>query len=184
MTDAPARTAVLVIDMQHVFADPDSPWATPGFPQAESAVARLVQHWGAQNTIFTRFVAPEHPRGAWLPYYEQWPFALQPADSPLWDIVPGLAEFVVRPTVDAATFGKWSPRLAAELDGYDRMLVAGVSTDCCVLSTVLQAVDAGVETLVVADACAGLTPEDHQRALDAIGLYAPLAKVVCLAEVF
>ena len=39
---------------------------------------------------FTRFVAPAEPTGAWRTYYEQWAFALQPPDAPLWDVVPEL----------------------------------------------------------------------------------------------
>lgn len=53
-------------------------------------------------------------------------------------------------------------------------MLAGVSTDCCVLSTALAAADAGVRVRVVADACAGATDADHERALLAMALYAPL----------
>ena len=51
--------------------------------------------------------------------------------------------------------------------------LTGVSTDCCVLSTALPAADAGATVRVVRDACAGSTPENHERALAAMALYAP-----------
>ena len=71
--------------------------------------------------------------------------------------------------------------LAAILGG-GRMVLAGVSTDCCVLSTALAAADDGVEVQVVADACAGIDDESHAKALDIMRLYSPLVEVVSLAE--
>jgi nicotinamidase-related amidase len=57
------------------------------------------------------------------------------------------------------------------------MVLAGVSTDCCVLSTALPAADAGVKVRVAADACAGATDETHRQALELMALYAPLIDV-------
>ena len=47
-------------------------------------------------------------------------------------------------------------------------MLAGVATDCCVLSTALAAADAGCLVEVVADACAGSSDEAHERALEAV----------------
>jgi nicotinamidase-related amidase len=163
-----------VIDMQRVFADPGSDWGTPGFPDVVPAVASLVAAFSPAVT-FTRFVAPAAPVGAWVSYYEQWPFALQPPDAPLWDVVPELG--APADTLDATTFSKWGPELAARIGGAD-LVLAGVSTDCCVLSTALAAADAGVAVLVVADACAGVDAVSHAKALHVMGLYEPLVRVV------
>jgi nicotinamidase-related amidase len=62
------------------------------------------------------------------------------------------------------------------------LVLAGVSTDCCVLSTAVAAADAGVEVLVVADACAGVDEQSHAKALDVLALYGPLVRVVHSAE--
>jgi nicotinamidase-related amidase len=169
---------LVVIDMQRVFADPASGWATPGFAGIVDTVSALVAAFDPAVTR-TRFVSPQVPRGAWREYYRQWPFALQPPDAPLWDVVPELAR--PEPTVDAPTFSKWGPELAARLGGAD-MVLAGVSTDCCVLSTALAAADAGVPVRVVADACAGVDEAAHRKALDVMALYAPLIRVVSAAE--
>jgi nicotinamidase-related amidase len=173
----------VVVDMQRVFADPSSGWATPGFAAIVPAVAALVERH-APAVTFTRFVAPAQPAGAWRDYYAQWPFALQPADAPLWDVVPELAlpdSMGTGPTVDAPTFSKWGPELAERV-GSATLLLAGVSTDCCVLSTAVAAADAGVPVKVVADACAGVDDASHQKALDVLALYAPLVEVVTSAE--
>ena len=75
------------------------------------------------------------------------------------------------------------PDLAAVVGPDAPLVLTGVSTDCCVLSTALAAADAGRFVTVVADACAGLSDADHQRALDAMALYAPLITITSVAEV-
>jgi nicotinamidase-related amidase len=67
--------------------------------------------------------------------------------------------------------------------GEGPLTVVGVATDCCVISTVLPAADAGVAVRVVTDACAGSTDEDHDRALRVMSLYAPLVELATTAEV-
>jgi nicotinamidase-related amidase len=168
-----------VIDMQRVFGDHDSPWLTPRFGEIVGPIRQLVGAF-RPRVVFTRFVAPAVPAGAWERYYEQWPFALQPPDARIYELVDEFAG-EPGPTLDATTFSKWNGRLSAMVDG-GRLMLAGVSTDCCVLSTALAAADDGVSVQVVADACAGLNDESHAKALDILRLYSPLVEVVSLAE--
>ncbi|MDH6521029.1 nicotinamidase-related amidase [Streptomyces sp. SAI-208] len=169
-----------VIDMQRVFAEPDSPWAAPRYTEAAAGVRRLLPAF-AERVAFTRFVAPEEPTGAWRAYYAQWPFALQPPAAPLWRLTDDFADRAPH-TLDTTTFGKWTPELATRVGPEDRLVLAGVSTDCCVLSTALAAADAGVETLVVSDACAGADDDSHARALEVMALYGPLIRVVTVEQ--
>jgi nicotinamidase-related amidase len=176
-----AAARLVVVDMQRVFADPASAWATPDYAVASAGIRRLLPAF-AGRTVYTRFVAPERPAGAWVPYYRDWPAQLRPADDPLWDVTD---EFAVgdAPVVTATTFGKWGPDLAAATAEAEHLVVTGVSTDCCVLSTALAAADAGRFVTVPADACAGLSEADHRRALDAMALYTPLITVSDVEEV-
>jgi nicotinamidase-related amidase len=174
------RTPLLaVIDLQRIFADPGSQWAAPRFAEVLEPVRKLVAAY-TPRVVFTRFVAPDEPRGAWRDYYAQWPFALQPADSDDYQLVD---EFAGVPTLDATTFGKWDDGLAEQVGTDGRLVLAGVSTDCCVLSTALAAVDAGVHVQVVADACAGVDDDSHRKALDVMRLYGPLLEVVTVGDV-
>lgn len=167
-----------VIDLQNVFADPASEWFTPRFASVVPPIRELVDAFG-DDVVFTRFVAPDKPEGAWVRYYEQWPFALQPPDSPIYQVID---EFHPASTVDATTFGKWTSRLATRVGG-SPLVLAGVSTDCCVLSTALAAADAGVAVTVVSDACAGVDDESHAKALDVMRLYEPLIEVAEVSAV-
>jgi len=184
-TTQPARTVLGVIDMQNVFGEPGSPWLTPRFGAVVEPVRRLADAYGPA-TVFTRFVAPGTPQGAWVPYYEEWSFALQPPDAAIWDVVPQLEEPVALAeraghVVSATTFSKWG-RLRSLVGSDGRLVLCGVSTDCCVISTALAAADDGVEVVVVADACAGVDDDSHAKALHVMSLYAPLVRVVDLAE--
>ena len=177
----PGRSWLAVIDMQRIFADADSAWATPRFGDIVEPVAALADAF-ADRAVFTRFLAPLQPVGAWRAYYDRWSFAMQPADSPAYELIPRLKDRA-GPTVDATTFGQWTPALSRRVGVGDRLVVCGVSTDCCVLSTVLAAADAGVEVHVVADACAGVDDESHLHALAVMSLYAPLVTVVSSTDV-
>lgn len=175
------KPTLVAIDMQNIFAEPSSDWATPDYASASAGIRRLLPAFG-DRVVFTRFVAPAQPDGAWVDYYRDWPFALVPDDDPLYNIT---SEFdtVGRAVVSSPTFGKWGDELAAAMRGSREMVLTGVSTDCCVLSTAIPAADAGIHVRVVSDACAGLSQTDHQRALDAMALYAPLIEITTVDEV-
>ncbi len=177
MTPAGPATAVddgwlVVIDAQAVFADPaTSPWGSPMWAATVPRIRELATAYGPARTILTRFVADPGLGGSWRPYYEDWPFALVPDSDPLYAVVPALAG-VAEHVVTAGTFGKW-PALRDLVGDDAHLTLAGVATDCCVISTALPAADAGATVRVVADACAGSTPENHAQALAAMALFGP-----------
>ena len=157
------RPLLVVVDMQHVFADPENPWAAPGFGDIVGPVERLVEAF-RDRVVFTRFIVPDHPEGSWKDYYDRWDFVRRPGSGSLFELVSPWAEREVR-TISAPTFSKWGPELEA-LAGPDRTLVVcGVATDCCVIATVIGALDAGMRVRVVSDACAGTDDAAHGRAI-------------------
>jgi nicotinamidase-related amidase len=183
-TGPDAQPWLVVIDMQNVFGSPESPWRTPGFEAILDNNRTLIEAFG-DRVVFTRFIAPEEPEGVWRAYYAEWSFALVPESAPIYDLVEALPH-AGHPVVSRATFGKWDdlPGSLREVTGGATSLVlTGVSTDCCVLSTALAAADAGVAVVVATDACAGMSPPDHERALTAMSLYAPLITLVSTEDV-
>ena len=180
-TSGTGAPTLVVIDMQNVFGNPLSGWFTPKFADAAAVIERMLPAFG-DRVIVTRFVAPAQPEGAWVSYYREWPFALVAESDPIYDLVPPFGASG-RATVTETTFGKWGAGLERALGDSDEMVLTGVATDCCVLSTALAAADAGVRVSVVADACAGSTDTNHQRALDAMALYGPLIEITDAAGV-
>ena len=169
---------LVVVDYQEVFRDPGSPWTTPRFDEVRPRIRSLVEAFG-ECVVFTRFVVPDEPTGAWADYYAKYDYFTQAHALPLFQLSEDPRD---HPVVDAPTFGKWVPEVA-ELVGAGPVTVAGVATDCCVLSTVLPAADAGVLVRVVSDACAGASDEAHDDTMRILGCYAPLVEVTTTAEV-
>lgn len=163
---------LVVIDAQAVFADPaTSPWGSPMWAATAPRIRELATAYGPSRTILTRFVADPGLGGSWGPYYEDWPFALVPDGDPLYAVVPELADLADQ-VVTAGTFGKW-PALRDLVGDDAHLTLTGVATDCCVVSTALPAADAGATVRVVAEACAGSTPQNHAQALAAMALFGP-----------
>ena len=176
-----ADIPLVVIDMQFVFGDPSSKAFVPGYASASAAVQRLLPVFEGR-TIYTKFVAPDQPHGAWVAYYKQWPFLLKPSADPIWDIAKEVSTCNAI-VVSKHTFSKWGPELAAVALHTHELVLVGVSTDCCVLSTALAAADAGVRVSVVADACAGVSHSSHQQALSIMALYAPMIVVSTVEDI-
>ncbi len=170
---------LVLVDLQHVFADERSPWCVPGFAGVVDRLGGLVaQHPG--RVVLTRFVPPVAPQGSWTDYYRTWPFALDPAHAAMWEVVPEVTALLPAdvPVVTRPTMGKWGEELLAVTGGARHLVLCGVATDCCILSTALAAADAGAWVRVESSACAGGTTADHERALAAMAAYAPQVEVV------
>lgn len=163
---------LVVIDMQPGFGHPDSPWCTPGYEVCAEKIGRMVDGYG-EKVLFTRFVPPAEPVGAWQAYYEQWPFALSPEMRWVWELDPRWQD---RPSVTSHRFSKWR-ELEAVLPGDARITLCGVATDCCVLGTAVEAVDAGRHLRLVADACAAGSQGLHEGAVAVMADRAPMLKI-------
>jgi nicotinamidase-related amidase len=169
---------LVLIDLQRIFADPESGWATPDFDRVIEPTKQLIDLF-TPDVVFTRFVAPEKPVGSWVTYYEQYPFALQSPDADDYQLVD---EFKGAPTLDKTTFGAWGPELANVVGTGGHLVLGGVTTDCCVIATALAAVDAGVYVQVVEDACAGSDEASHRKAIDIMRLYSPMLEIVTVEQ--
>ena len=174
---------LVVIDPQRIFADPKSQWSSPMFAEIIGPVHQLAEDFGPTRTVVTRWLPGGNREGSWAEYFERWPFADRPDDDPMFSLVGQFEEMSEHPTVDVCTFGKWGEELREVIGATPTIVLTGVSTDCCVISTALAAADAGARIVVVTDGCAGSTPEDHAAALQIMGLYAPQIVTATAAEV-
>lgn len=87
--------------------------------------------------------------------------------------------------IDQPGFGKLHDSGLAELlrkSGITHLLLAGVTTQCCVNSTLREAVDAGYWCLTIADCCASPRQEWHDAALDLIASENHLFGSICNLE--
>lgn len=167
------RAALVVIDMQRIFQEPESQWFVSTYQDVEQNVLKLRDSF--DQVIWTRFVRDPREPGSWTDYYKQWDQCRNEPESERWDTTVPTREN--EQVLSLPTFTKWGAELARMTEQYQHLVVAGVATDCCVLSTVLGAVDAGKHVTVVSDACGGATPRAHDQALELMELLSPMVAV-------
>ncbi|WP_151525514.1 cysteine hydrolase family protein [Serinicoccus kebangsaanensis] len=163
---------LVIVDAQRIFADPASEWCAPRFAETLGPIRELVDEHG-DRVVQTRWTPPHVKHGSWAPYFERFPFADREPFDPIFDLVDEIADLRLPYTVTEPTFGKWGDRLREVVGADAHLVLAGVATDCCVLSTALAAADAGCTVEVAAAACAGSGDEAHDRALEVMQMYAP-----------
>ena len=74
------------------------------------------------------------------------------------------------------TFSKWTG-ISEKIGPYPQLTLAGVATDCCVLSTAISAAEAGAFVTVAMNACAGSSDANQPAAQAIFEGYAPLIRV-------
>jgi nicotinamidase/pyrazinamidase len=179
-------TALIVVDVQNDFADPDGALSVPGAEHAVAGVNRAIEAAGAAGAavVATQDWHPPHTPhfvtdgGPWPVHCVggTWGADLAPSLE-LPDSAPrvrkgangedGYSGFSMRDPISGDT-------LPTELDGLlraagvSRVVVVGLATDYCVKATALDALRLGFETTVLTDAVAAVdvTPGDEARALD------------------
>lgn len=162
----------LCIDMQTLFATPTD-WHTPALHNILPKVERIVQHAPARS-VFTRFLTPpsiEGAKGRWQTYYQHWQSVLADRNpASLYDVVPELKQHIPPAhAIDKTGFSAFdTPDCLSILNelGATTVILTGVETDVCVLSTMLAAIDLGIHVVLVADAVESSSPAGHRATLD------------------
>ena len=172
-------TWLVIIDMQNVFAS--GTWGCPKFATIIDPIRQLAASYPGR-TLLTRFVDAPQRFGSWVPYYQDFPFAKVPDTDPIYNIVHELQDLITKDNVVTMTvFSKWNGILA-KTGPYPELLLTGVATDCCVLSTAMQAAEAGAFVTVDLSACAGSSARNQIAAQNIMLGYAPLIQVTGIAN--
>lgn len=88
--------------------------------------------------------------------------------EPSWQIVPELAPLLGEAVFDKPSYGAFATTGIEDhlrAHGLTKLVIAGVTTDCCIHSNVREALDRGFEVLVVSDACAAANHAVHDAAM-------------------
>ena len=171
---------LVVVDMQELFRDPTSPWLIPRFDELVGPIGRLVAAFGGR-VAYTRFEVPDVPLGSWGPYYETFASVTDPANAAWFELAEpyrhGARHVIGRPVFDA-----WGARMRALAGEPPTIVLCGVATDCCVISTALPAADAGAFVRVVGDACRGSSDASHAAAIRVLSGYAPQIAITTVED--
>ena len=183
---APARTALLVIDIQNTYmeVDPDpleaqrwAPFRERMNKQVIPNTAKLVADCRARGVevIFAR-IACLKSDGRDRSLSQKKPgfnYLLLPKDRNDSQLVPELTpaddDIVVLKTTDSALTGTNLRLLLRNMEITD-VIVAGIFTDQCVSSSVRSLADESFGVVVVEDCCAAATDELHRNELEIINM--------------
>ncbi len=198
----PESTALVIIDVQRDFTDPQGYIASLGYDPAQAralipGIAALREAAAAWGALIVHTREGHRPDLADLPPQKAWRSArLGPgigAPGPLgrflvrgepgWEIVPELAPRPGEVVIDKpgySAFPATDLALILAVRGIRHLIICGLTTDVCVHSTLRDAVDRGFECLVAGDLCAATEEENHRAALATIategGIFGAVAR--------
>lgn len=163
-------TALLVVDMQHVFLD----MTTTALPN----ILKLSQHFRASSLplIFTQH---GHSKEELTPPYKNQLVRKWGSNGSIatgskdWELIPEMKSIakdynvVAKNTYDA--FINTDLDHLLEKDSIEKVVVCGVMTDCCCDTTARSAFNRGYETWLVNDACGSANKKQHEAGLRGFG---------------
>ncbi len=163
------NSALLLIDMQRFFLDPESRAFVPASQAIRQRLVLAIQ-WARQAGIPVAATRHGHEEGANLfPMDHLWRQPLMASDE--WaDIDKQLISEDI-PVFDKQSYSAFQSR---ELLGWlqsqqvRKLFLAGVTSHLCVESTARDAVCHGLFPIMLADACAAWTERQQLRALEAV----------------
>jgi len=183
---APARTALVILDMQTDFASPEGAMGRAGadlsaVPAALAAAQRLAdaaRAAGAPVVFVGLMTAPEDDSAAWAERLRRQgrdpaeDFALCRAGelgAAFVGPIPLVGEHV---TAKLRYSGFFRTDLDAQLQrlGVDTLVIAGLTTDCCVDCTARDAFHLDYHVFLAHDACAAYEADLHEAALKSLAL--------------
>lgn len=182
----PASTALVVIDMQNVFVDRQSPLAVPaaaGIVAAINQLAAAARGAGA-TVVWVRSTFGPCGRSSWPLYFSgiapgggaEALRALFHAGSSSHGFCAELDVADVDPVVDKDRFSPFAAG-SSDLDlrllelQVDTLLIAGTLTNVCCESTMRDAMMCDYRCVLVADACAAKSDAEHVAALENAATY-------------
>ena len=164
---------LLVIDMQNVYTKGQE-WACEGVERASASILRLLESHTPEQVIFTQYLAPEHPEGVWKEYNE----VNAAINSNAWlnEMMPEFLPWTKKyPVYTKSVYSSFAiPEVVKAAKKAGRLVISGVVAECCVLSTVLSAIDAGCKVIYLTDAVAGLSEASRKETENIVSYFAPL----------
>jgi len=157
---------LVVVDMQRDFIDGalGTPEAVAIVPYVKEVIANFDgKVLFTRDTHFSNYIDTQEGKNL--------PVAHCIKGTPGWEIHPELEVLRKTAAIDKLTYGSSElPQVLAREENIESITFIGLCTDICVISNamVTKAFFPEIPLIVDAKACAGVTPESHKNALEAM----------------
>lgn len=178
----PATTAHLCVDMQNGFMEDGAPVEVPearGIVDNINRISRAMREAGGTN-VFLRYTTSDL-NGAWSVFGRR--MGPQATEAHMAAFMPGSHYHDFWPTLDVAPddlvidksrFSAFTAQSelhdALQARGIDTLVITGTLTNCCCETNARDAMQLNYRVVMVADANAALSDEEHAAALHILGM--------------
>lgn len=168
-----SKDVLLVIDMQNVYL-PGQEWACPAMEKAAAVIQKLLENCTFENIFFTKYTAAEDPVGAWKQYNE----VNEKINHDIWlnEIIDELKPYLEKGrVVEKSVYSSMKiPEIVEAVKNAEHVVLTGVVAECCVLATMLEAIDLGCSVIYLTDGIAGQSKEKEEQMKTLAESFAPV----------
>ncbi len=178
----PARTALVIIDMQTAFCAPGAPAEVPLAREIVPAINRLsgeLRKLGCPVVWVVHANTSRGGRSDWDLFFnhvvsedvrERTMEALAPGQQTIWSELHVSQDdhTVIKNRYSALIPGSSQLERLLRSLGIDTVLIAGTKTNVCCESTARDAMMLDFKTVMLSDCCAALSDDEHRAALETI----------------
>jgi ureidoacrylate peracid hydrolase len=176
----PARTALVVVDMQSAFCAPGAPAEVPGARAIVPNINRLaaaLRRLGSPVIWVLHANAQRDGKSDWPLFFEHVVAAevrartiesLEPGRQQVWHELSTAPEdaVVLKNRYSALVPGASKLERVLRERGIESLLIAGTKTNVCCESTARDAMMLDFKVVLLADCCAALSDEEHRATLE------------------
>lgn len=177
------KDLLLVIDMQNVYL-PEEEWACPGMPDAAKQIQKVLEAKAADTIFFTKFAATDQPKGCWNAYNQEY----QTINENVY--LNELAEPFkkveqIYPVYTKSTYSSMRiPEIREAMKQHDRLVLTGVVAECCILATLMEAIDDGIKVVYLTDCIAGQNKENEDMIRRIAESFSPMHVLVMDSQTY
>lgn len=157
---------ILVTDMQKVYLKGEK-WACKNINSAAGNIIRILNKCDCE-VIFTAFAAPKNPIGQWKKYNSVNDDVNScPEKSEIIEKFKRYTEkypLLLKDKYSSLSNSKVREAAKKTINNGGRVVLTGVVSECCVLSTAMAAIDIGCKVIYLRDAVAGSNRKSEKAA--------------------
>ena len=175
---------LLIVDFQNVYL-PGYDWACPAMPEAMKNTVKILDAAQTPDYVMTKYVAPAVPIGRWEQYNEAYREINE--NEFLCEFAEEMEPYAPRATavVEKSTYSSMdSEAVRAAMEGKKAVVLVGVTAECCILATMMDAIDLGYEVVYLYDCIAGQTAELEAEVRGLAEIFAPIHTTVMSSDAY